>query len=182
MGAGKGTLILVGIGANLDSRRAGPPRATCEAALAAMTEAGLAVVRRSRWYRSAPVPPVPRSPQPWFVNGVAEVRARLSPAEALAVLHRIEGDFGRLRGAAGASQAGAPRSLDLDLLAYGALVTSAADGPIVPHPRLHARAFVLLPLAEVAPDWRHPVSGRSVAELIAALPPDQVAEPLEEEP
>jgi len=178
MGAGKGILILVGIGANLDSQRAGPPRATCEAALAAMTEAGLAVVRRSRWYRSAPVP---RSPQPWFVNGVAQVRTHLSPAEALAVLHRIEGDFGRLRGSSDTSQIGAPRSLDLDLLAYGDLVTSAADGPVVPHPRLHGRAFVLLPLAEVAPDWRHPVSGRSVAELIAALPPDQVAEPLEEE-
>ncbi len=179
MGAGKGILILVGIGANLDSQRAGPPRVTCEAALASMTEAGLAVVRRSRWYRSAPVP---RSSQPWFVNGVAQVRAHLSPAEALAVLHRIEGDFGRQRGGTDASQIGAPRSLDLDLLAYGALVTSPADGPVVPHPRLHGRAFVLLPLAEVAPDWRHPVSGRSVAELITALPPDQVAEPLEEEP
>lgn len=178
-GAGKGIVILIGIGANLHSQRAGPPLATCEAALAAMTEAGLAVGRRSRWYRSAPVP---RSSQPWFVNGVVEVRSHLSPANALAVLHRIEGEFGRVRGAAGASQAGAARSLDLDLLAYGALVTSTADGPVVPHPRLHERAFVLLPLAEVAPQWRHPVSGQSVAELIAALAPGQIAEPLEEAP
>lgn len=104
----------------------------------------------------------------------------MPPAEALAVLHRIEDAFGRVRGGPGASQAGAARSLDLDLLAYGALTTSAADGPVVPHPRLTERAFVLLPLAEVAPQWRHPVSRQSVAELIAALAPDQVAVPLDE--
>jgi len=147
-----------------------------------MTEAGLAVGRCSRWYRSAPVP---RSPQPWFVNGVVEVNSRLSPAKTLAVLHRIEGEFGRVR-AASASQACAPRSLarslDLDLLAFGVLVSSTADGPVVPHPRLHKRAFVLFPLAEVAPHWRHPIFGQSIAELVAALPPGQVAEPLEKAP
>lgn len=160
----------------MHSERAGPPRATCDAALIAMTEAGLAVGRRSRWYRSAPVP---RSSQPWFVNGVAEVRTQLPPPEALAVLHRIESEFGRDR-SAGVSRTDAARSLDLDLLAFGTLVTSSADGPVLPHPRLHARAFVLLPLAEVAPHWRHPISGQNVTELIAALPPGQVIEPVEE--
>ena len=165
-------MILVGIGANLPHPRHGPPRATCAAAVDAMAAAGLRVVRRSRWYRSAPVPP---SAQPWFVNGVVEIATSLEPEPLLALLHRIEADFGRRRGAPGAA-----RILDLDLLAYGDRVSGPGAPVHLPHPRLHERAFVLRPLLDVAPQWRHPMLSRTAAELAAALPADQMAEPLHE--
>ena len=178
MGASKesdqNALIFIGIGANLPSPRHGPPRSTCEAALTAMTEAGLEIVGRSRWYRSAPVPV---SRQPWYVNGVAQVASASTPAGLLELLLGIEAQFGRRRG-----EPNAPRILDLDLLAFGDLVTGLADGVLVPHPRMHERGFVLLPLRELAPGWRHPVSGLGVGDLIAALPPGQVAEPMDGAP
>lgn len=117
-------------------------------------------------------PPAPE--QPWYVNGVAIVETRLDPAALLAMLHGIEAEFGRVR-AAGTMNAARP--LDLDIIDYDALVRSAPP-PILPHPRLSGRAFVLRPLAEIAPEWRHPESGRSVKDLLAALPADAVAEPL----
>lgn len=156
-------MILIGLGANLDSPRHGPPAATLEAALAALAAAGVTVAARSRWWRSAPVPV---SDQPWFVNGVARLETPLGPADLLALLHRVEAEFGRVR-----SIPNAPRVLDLDLLDYDGLVRGAA--PILPHPRLAERAFVLLPLQDVAPGWRHPVSGLGLEALIAALPSGQ---------
>ena len=102
-------MILLGMGSNLPSA-AGAPRATLEAALAALDQSGLRIVKRSRWYRSVPVP---ASDQPDFVNGVVAVETALEPAELLALLHRIEARFGRAR-----REVNAARSLDLDLLAY----------------------------------------------------------------
>lgn len=163
-------MIFIGIGANLPSPRFGPPRATCGAALAALDAAGIAVTRCSRWYRSAPVPP---SDQPWFVNAVAQVTTAMTPADVMAVLLRIEEDFGRRRGVPNAA-----RLLDLDLLDYHGRVSAPGEEPVLPHPRLHERAFVLLPLRDLAPDWRHPASGAAVAALIAGLPPDQAIEPM----
>ena len=165
-------VILVAIGANLPSPGRGPPLAACRAALSALEAAGVRVIRGSRWFRSAPLPV---SEQPWYINGVARVGTDLAPAVLLALLQRIEDDFGRRRGAPGA-----PRTLDLDLLAHGNRVTAPGQWPALPHPRLHERAFVLLPLAEVAPRWRHPVSGASVGALIKVLPPGQISEPLAE--
>jgi 2-amino-4-hydroxy-6-hydroxymethyldihydropteridine diphosphokinase len=159
-------MVLIGIGANLPDRHGRQPRATCEAALRALPGAGIVVTRRSRWYRSAPLPP---SDQPWYVNGVVCVATALAPADLLAALHRIEATFGRLRPAPDAA-----RPLDLDLLAYGARIVDHDNGLVLPHPRLHERAFVLAPLAEIAPSWRHPVSHCAVADLIAALPPGQI--------
>ncbi|HLI11803.1 MAG TPA: 2-amino-4-hydroxy-6-hydroxymethyldihydropteridine diphosphokinase [Alphaproteobacteria bacterium] len=165
-------MIAVALGANLPSPRFGPPRATCEAALAALAERGVRVLRRSRWYRSAPLPP---SDQPDFVNGVVAVETKLDPATLLARLHEIEAEFGRRRGAPNAA-----RLLDLDLLVYHDRVNDGTrGGPILPHPRMLGRAFVLLPLRDVAPDWRHPVTGEALAELIAALPSHQEIEPLD---
>lgn len=162
-------MILIGVGANLPSPRHGPPRATCGGALAALAEAELSITQRSQWYKSAPQPV---SDQPWFVNAVIRVQTALDPTDLLDLLLKTEKSFGRRRG-----QLNAPRILDLDLLAYGEMVTKkehsntgGTGAPVVPHPRMHERPFVLLPLRDVAPGWRHPVSGMSVEDLIQALP------------
>lgn len=154
-------MILVALGSNLPGP-AGSPRHMVEAALTTLPEVGVTVVRRSPWYLSAPVPP---SDQPWFVNGVAMVGFSGPPSDLMARLHAVEASLGRHRD----GTANAARTLDLDLLDMNGL-TRAAD-PTLPHPRLHQRAFVLRPLADVAPAWRHPVSGRPVAELLEALGP-----------
>jgi 2-amino-4-hydroxy-6-hydroxymethyldihydropteridine diphosphokinase len=91
---------------------------------------------------------------------VTLVRTALSPAETLAALHRIEARFGRARG-----EANAARTLDLDLIAHGRTVLEGAI--VIPHPRAHERLFVMGPLAELAPDWTHPVSGALASELAA---------------
>jgi 2-amino-4-hydroxy-6-hydroxymethyldihydropteridine diphosphokinase len=82
----------------------------------------------------------------------------------------VEAEFGRERG-----KKNAPRTLDLDLIAYGGRIEEGQ--PQLPHPRMETRAFVLVPLRDVAPEWRHPVSGRTVSELISAVSEDEV-EPL----
>lgn len=157
--------ILIALGANLPSARFGAPRATLEAALAAIAAKGVRILRRSSWWESEPVP---ASDQPWYVNGVAAVATTLEPVALLSLLHGVEAEFGRVRGARNEA-----RLLDLDLLAYGDRRREGPDPPLLPHPRLADRAFVLLPLAEVAPDWRHPVSRESVRQLIARLPEGQ---------
>ncbi len=165
--------ILIGLGANLPST-VGPPVATLAAALQRLASVGVVTLQRSRWFRSRPVPP---SDQPWFVNGVARVATALEPAGLLALLHQVEAEFGRVRDVPNAA-----RPLDLDLLAYGDRVEAPAPGtagPILPHPRLAERAFVLLPLANVAPAWYHPATGRSLAELLDALGDAEGTRPLE---
>jgi len=130
-------------------------------ALDALTAAGVTVRRRSRWYRSAPLP---ASDQPWFVNAVAALDTELDAISLLRLLLAVERQFGRER-----RQRWAARVLDLDLLCHGRAVIDDADGGLVlPHPRLHDRPFVLAPLAEIAPGWRHPVSGRTATALLAA--------------
>jgi 2-amino-4-hydroxy-6-hydroxymethyldihydropteridine diphosphokinase len=164
-------MIFIGLGANLTSAAHGPPAATCAAALGALAGRGVAVRRRSRWYRSAPLPP---SDQPWYVNGVAEVETGLNPAELLALMHGIETAFGRVRDAVDGA-----RVIDLDLLDYGGRLSAGPDAPVLPHPRLHQRGFVLYPLQELAPGWRHPGSGAAIRALIAALPAGQQCTPEE---
>ena len=163
-------MIYIALGANLPSERHGPPRATLEAALALLPEAGIQVAARSRWYESAPVP---AGDQPWFVNGVARVESALDPADLLRALHAVEAELGRVR-----SVPNAPRAADLDLLDVHGQVTAEGAWPCLPHPRLHKRAFVLMPLAELAPDWRHPVLGIGAAQLLRTVPADQVCRPL----
>ncbi len=163
--------ILIALGANLDHPLFGSPRATCEAALAALEDSGVRVLACSRWYRSAPVPP---SGQPWYVNAVAALDGALAPDALLARLHLIEDDFGRVR-----RKRNEARFLDLDLLAYGRRVSAPGEWPVLPHPRLQERAFVVLPLADLVPDWRHPVSGLNAAALAARLPAGTEVSPLE---
>lgn len=156
--------VFIALGANLPSRF-GSPCETLEHALAVLGERGVRTVARSRWYRTPPWPP---SDQPWYVNAVARVETALEPSALLAQLHAVEAELGRVR-----TVPNAPRPVDLDLIAHGACVM---EGNVtVPHPRMQDRAFVLLPLRDVAPDWVDPRDGRSLEGLISALPADDVA-------
>ncbi len=159
-------MILVAIGANLPGRRGEMPLATCRAAAEALR--GLPRLRLaavSRWYVTAPLPP---SGQPDYVNGVARLEGEADPAWLLNRLQAIETAAGRVR-----STRNAPRRLDLDVIDLNGLVRDAPD-PVLPHPRAHERAFVLRPLADVAPEWVHPRLGRPVAALIADLPSQRI--------
>jgi len=161
--------ILIGIGANLTPDGYSTPREGCEAAIACLPGKGIIVNAISTWYETAPVP---MSDQPWFNNAVVAAETSLQVEEALATLHQIEGLFGRVR-----TVKNAARVLDLDLLDYGGLRFDRA-GLTIPHPRLHERAFVLLPLRDVAPDYIHPGSGMSIDDLISHLPTEQMIRPL----
>lgn len=158
-------VIVVGLGANLPSERFGAPRKTLEAAIEALEGLGVRVVARSRWYSSAAYP---ASDQPRYVNAVISVETKLSPEALLELLHDIERNFGRKR-----TIANAAREIDLDLLAFGDLIR-AESAPILPHPRLPERAFVLRPLCDIAPEWRHPQLGQSASELAEAVDDDDL--------
>ena len=164
-------MIVIGIGSNLPAPPARTPRETAEQALPALAAPHLLPVACSSWYESAPVP---ASGQPWFVNAVALIVTELEPVKLLDLMLAVEARFGRVRG-----ERDAARTLDLDLLDYDGLVI---DTPrlILPHPRLHQRRFVLDPLCEIVPAWRHPVLGLAATELLAALPAHQVVRRLEE--
>jgi len=161
-------LIVVSLGSNLPGPHASP-EALLDAALKRLTELGLKVRERSSWWRSAAWPDAADPP---FINGVAIVETKASPAELMALLTGIEREFGRTR-----QSANAPRTLDLDLIAYGRMVIDDA-GLILPHPRAHERRFVMGPLAEIAPDWRHPVLGETAAVLAARAAVGADARPL----
>ncbi len=165
--------IYLGLGGNLPHPRLGAPRQTILAALKALEVAGIAVRRISPWYRTAPMP---ASDQPWYQNAVAEVTTALPADRLLAELHRVEEAFGRVR-----SVPNAPRLIDLDLLDYRGEVAAGGPGKAtLPHPRMKDRAFVLRPLADLAPAWRHPATGQGIGELIAARPKDQVIERIDD--
>ena len=156
--------VFIGIGANLTPEGYDSPRAGCRAALDRLTDHGIDLVAMSRWYESAPVP---MSDQPWYLNAVAMATTNRPAAETLACLHQVEAAFGRVRGVRNAA-----RVLDLDLIDFGGLVHDAPELTL-PHPRMHERAFVLLPMQELAPHWRHPISGVSIDDLVRALPTGQ---------
>jgi 2-amino-4-hydroxy-6-hydroxymethyldihydropteridine diphosphokinase len=156
-------MILIALGANLPSA-AGTPKDTLRAALASLGVRGITVERRSGFYQSEAWP---NPSDPPFVNAVASVRTSMPPADLLRVLHDVEAEFGRKPG-----PRNAPRTLDLDLIDYDGRVGHGE--PELPHPRMDTRAFVLVPLHEIVPEWRHPVSRRTVAELIADVGPAKV--------
>ncbi len=172
--------FLVALGGNQPSV-AGAPLETLQAALAGMAGAGLTLRAVSRFYET---PCFPVGAGPDYVNGAVCVSAKGSADDVLKLLHRIEASFGRDRVSRWAS-----RPLDLDLLASGDAILPdratydtwrslpaeeqtqrAPEELILPHPRLQDRGFVLRPLCDIAPDWRHPVSGKTVREMLDALP------------
>ena len=159
--------IIIALGGNLTDESGHAPLANCRAAVDAMRGLpGCRLHSVSRWYRSPAWPP---SDQPDYINGAALLIGRVAPAALLAALHAIEAHAGRRRGVTNAA-----RILDLDIIAMGGLVRPA-PAPVLPHPRAHVRRFVLQPIADILPAWRHPVSGETVAAMLAALPDDLVA-------
>ncbi|HEX2559472.1 2-amino-4-hydroxy-6-hydroxymethyldihydropteridine diphosphokinase [Phenylobacterium sp.] len=150
-------IVVVALGGNLAGNFVSS-EALLEAAVAKLVEAGLPVLARSGWWRSAAWPD-PSGPE--YRNGVILVEANRGPDALLNTLFQVEAAFRRTRG-----RKNAPRTLDLDLIAYGRLVQET-PGLTLPHPRAHERRFVMGPLAEVAPGWRHPELGRTAAELAA---------------
>lgn len=171
---------IVALGGNIPSDY-GPPEATVRAAIARLDAVGAHVRSQSRLYRTACFP---KGSGPDFVNAVVLVETDMDPQAFLECLHRIEADFGRERAARWSA-----RTLDMDLIAMGDLVlpdqstvrhwielplkqqaTQAPDQLILPHPRLQDRAFVLIPLCDVDPEWKHPILGLSAREMRDKLP------------
>lgn len=134
----------------------GSCRELLDAAIDALPDFGLVVVERSSWWRSAAWP---KATDPDYLNGVALVETRLSAPAVMAALRRIEATFGRRRG-----ELNAPRTLDLDLIAHGRTVINQPSLTL-PHPRAAQRLFVMGPLAQIAPQWKHPLTGQTARVL-----------------
>jgi 2-amino-4-hydroxy-6-hydroxymethyldihydropteridine diphosphokinase len=162
-------LSYIALGSNLAGRFA-DPAAAVEAAMRTLERSDIKVIARSRLYRSIAWPD-PADPE--FINAVAAIQTDLPPADLLDRLHATEAEFGRVR-----RFPNAPRPLDLDIIDYDGLTSAPGAAPILPHPRMADRAFVLLPLAEIAPDWRHPMTGAGIADLVRALPDPTGVTPL----
>jgi 2-amino-4-hydroxy-6-hydroxymethyldihydropteridine diphosphokinase len=149
---------VIAFGSNLAGEYSSP-RALLEAAAEAVAALGVGESRRSSWWRSAAWPD---AGQPPFLNGVMILSPPQSPQALIEALQAIERGFGRRPG-----PRNAPRTLDLDLIAHGRMVADG-QGLALPHPRAHERLFVMGPLAEIAPGWRHPVLGLTARALAAS--------------
>lgn len=159
-------LLLIAVGSNLPDRAGRSSIESCDRAVYRLAaHSALTLESVSPWYKTAPIP---ASDQPDFINGVARFSGTLGPLDLLSILHAVEAEAGRLR-----TVPNAARTLDLDLLAVGDVVVHTPRLTL-PHPRLAERAFVLFPLCDVAPSWRHPVLRRTALELRDSLPPQRI--------
>ena len=157
-----GSQVFIGVGSNLGNRRA-----YYQQALALM--AGLprtSIVRASSLYESEPI----GEAKHWYVNGVVELETGLSPQQLLGRLQKIESALGRKRTAR--TKKWASRTIDLDIVLFDKYVVNE-ERLKIPHPEMHRRRFVLLPLSELAPQFMHPRLGATVTELLAGLADDK---------
>jgi 2-amino-4-hydroxy-6-hydroxymethyldihydropteridine diphosphokinase len=152
-------IAFIGLGSNLND----PETQLDEARRRLALVKGLEITGISSYYAT---PPVGVLDQPWFVNAVVSLRTTLSPEELLDILLQVENDMGRVR-----TQRWGPRLVDLDILLYNSKVINTPR-LTVPHPEMAARGFVLLPLAEIAPQAFHPVLKKTAVQLLAKLAPE----------
>ncbi len=163
-----GNWVLIGLGSNLAHEGLAGP-ALLEQALVAIEARGFRLWACSSYWQSAAWPD---ASQPAFVNSCALVDAgQVPPRDVLAAMLAIEAHFGRIRG----GERWAARSLDIDVLDYAGHIIEE-NGLTLPHPRMGERNFVLAPLAQLAPWWRHPVLGKSAADLLALAPPNALTQ------
>lgn len=179
-------LALIALGANLNTDTDSPAQ-TLKKSLLRLAEKGVSDIKTSRLFRT---PAFPAGSGPDYANAAAGFRWSDTPEALLALLHEVETELGRVR----AERWGA-RVIDLDLVALGDMLRPDAptqahwaalpperaaqelpDRLILPHPRLAERSFVLVPLADIAPDWRHPATGLDIATMLAARPAAERAE------
>ncbi|MEY3870175.1 MAG: hypothetical protein RLZZ338_4066 [Cyanobacteriota bacterium] len=158
----KASLSAIALGSNI-----GESQAILEGALKTLEQTpGITIKAKSSWYKTAPVG---GPSQPDYLNGAAILQVQLSPQQLLKTLLEIEQEFGRVR-----QERWGPRTLDLDVLLFDDLILETPDLQI-PHPRMTERAFVLVPLAEIAPDWIEPVTGEPISQLAQKLDSSEVS-------
>lgn len=153
-------IAFIGIGSNLGDRQK-----SCEEAIKLLAQDGVTkIVRKSRWYETKAVSGerLAVSKQPDFINGVVKTETSLLPIDLLRLTQSVEAKLGRVR----TGKKWEPRTIDLDILFYDDLVLDMPELKI-PHPELHKRMFVLEPMCEIAPDWKHPVINKTIRELCA---------------
>jgi 2-amino-4-hydroxy-6-hydroxymethyldihydropteridine diphosphokinase len=148
--------VVLGLGSNLGDRESAIAQA-----LARLDARGYRATRTSSLYLTEPVG---GPPQDWFVNAVADGETALSPEALLEACLAVEQELGRVR-----REPNGPRAIDVDILLFGELRRTAPD-PVIPHPRMAERRFVLEPLAEILPERVHPALGRTARELLASCP------------
>ena len=146
----------VALGANLKKNKNLSLQENIQSALKYFPDQSIKLIEMSNWYKSEPFP---KLNQPWYINAVVKIATNKSPENLLNSLHEIEDQFGRKR-----NKLNEARTLDLDLIDFNGIVNK--ENPILPHPRMHLRKFVLMPLKDIEPQWLHPCFKSKIDKLL----------------
>jgi len=152
-------MILIALGSNVSSLW-GPPRSTLERTIGSLDSGGCRLIKASSLFETAPFG---KTDQPNFVNAVVRIACEMTPEALLEQLQRLERLAGRVH-----SEKWGPRPLDLDIIDFDGLIRQEPP-PVLPHPGIPQRPFVLAPIAEVAPRWRHPILRKTAAQMLEQL-------------